>query len=70
MKNLWDKYNWFFLLGAMIFSAGVAKATMTEIVERVGKLEIAYATVPSTLARIEQKVDDLRGIHGFTGDNR
>lgn len=61
MKTIWDKYNWILLAAAIIFTAGVSSATMTGLVERVNKLEAAFVLVPAQLARIEQKVDDLRG---------
>lgn len=45
----------------VIFAASVAYAHIGEMETRLAKLESAFSTVPSSLARIEQKVDDLKG---------
>lgn len=64
MKQLWDKYNWIVLAGAIIFTAGGSAATMTNLKDRVEKLE----AIPVALARIEQKLDDLKD--AFSHPNR
>lgn len=58
--KLWAKYAWLFHLLGVVFLAGVAWAGVSEQGARIDKLELNYKDVPAALARIEQKIDDIR----------
>lgn len=55
----WAKYAWMFHLVSVVFLAGVAWAGVSAQAVRIDKLELEAKDVPATLARIEQKVDDM-----------
>lgn len=57
--RVWAKWAWLFHLLGIMFLAGVAWAGVSAQGGRIDKLEQETKDVPSTLARIEQKVDDL-----------
>lgn len=57
--RLWAKYAWLAHLGGVIFLAGVAWAGVSAQGARIDKIEFDYRDVPASLARIEQKVDDM-----------
>lgn len=58
--KVWAKYAWLFHLLGVVFLAGVAWAGVAAQTVRIDKLESDYHDVPASLARIEQKVDDVR----------
>jgi hypothetical protein len=55
----WARYAWAVHLCGLVFLAGVAWAGVTAQTVRIDKLELETKDIPSTLSRIEQKVDDL-----------
>lgn len=60
--KLWAKYAWLAHLIGVVFLAGVAWAGVTSQSIRIDRLETDYRDVPATLARIEQKVDDMHEV--------
>lgn len=66
--RLWAKYAWLFHLVGVVFLAGVAWAGVSSQSVRIDKLEIETKDIPATLARVEQKVDDLHDV--FVGRPR
>lgn len=58
--RLWAKYAWLAHLLGVVFMAGISWAGITSQGARIDKLEDQSKNVPAALARIEQKVDDLR----------
>lgn len=62
MKSVWDNYKLFFIVASIIFASGASSAMLNSVIARVQHLEDVYGSIPASLARIEQKVDDLRGI--------
>lgn len=61
MKFSWDKLQALIFLATIIFISGETYSHAADLEARVSKLEAAFIMVPSTLARIEQKVDCLSG---------
>lgn len=57
--KIWAKYAWLFHLCGVVFIAGVSWAGVAAQAARIDTLEKDYKDVPSALARIEQKVDDM-----------
>lgn len=57
--RIWAKYAWLAHLIGVVFLAGVSWAGVSAQAQRITVLEINYKDVPATLARIEQKVDDM-----------
>lgn len=59
--KIWAKYAWVFHLVGMAFISGVAWAGVSSQSMRIDKIEEEIKGMPAALARIEQKVDDIKG---------
>lgn len=60
MKKLWEDYGLLIQIATIIFMAGSVYASVTYSKAQIEDLQRKYESIPSALARIEQKVDDIK----------
>lgn len=62
MREKWESWYWLVEIAALVFFAGIAWDGVASQGVRIDKLEATIKDMPASLARIEQKVDDLKDI--------